>query len=346
MSHNNLMNVFGLQILRIIVLSIANLCVIGFVVPYAWAVEIIHDSNGRVILKADSCTELQGHLEAIGKWSAARGEPTAPNTWNCHEYPQTEADITHLLPSSVKKIYGKSSICRGPNCFNSTQLDTGFLKNPRLTNQLEFSHFLTNKCKMRNSNEQPHAGDIAVIRKKSSDGSYSNEHAFTFIDKYLACSKNGMSILNPCVLESFDSVLATYGLKKQDCINHPEKIPAACDLFLNYFDCSKEESKGDDSLSSDINAFDEKISYCTVTGDLSNLSSLRKELDQLKKIPVELKDSYKNQIELLDQERVQPLNLAVRKKDFEQVKYLLAAGIDLNVLSETFLVRKAWILLR
>lgn len=80
--------------------------------PTLYALDILHQPDGQLILKTDSCEELKHHIAAISKWGLSRGETPHPVTISCEFTPDLKSmEISKLLPVSVKRIYNKFPVC-------------------------------------------------------------------------------------------------------------------------------------------------------------------------------------------------------------------------------------------
>ncbi len=294
------------------------------------------DLNGAISIEVGTCEELVSHVDALSRWSQKLGEnPKVPEI-DCKKSPVTSLDISSVIPSTIKSIYGRRSICRGPNCYNAAMIANNTGAKQRFVSNFEWAHYLKNNCKIRSPSEKPKPGDIVAIRKKGAswgaslepDPDFFNVHGFIYVDENLAFHKPSPATDNTAEFDDFSNILNEFKLKQTDtkCINSSEIPPLDCDFFLNYFDCSSYPLFYGDPFSQ----FESALSSCTVSGNMTTLSTVLDLYKAVSPVISHLEESLTKQLDNLNELASSPLELAIRKHDKSSVKALLESGVDVN----------------
>ncbi len=291
--------------------------------------EISHPKPGVVILKATTCEGLRAHVEALVKWKRARKEIPPPITIDCANEKTLSLDISSFIPSSVQKLYGIYPACDGTNCFSASLVDAGVLDSPRYVSPAEWNYYLETRCARVTGPHQP--GDLVAIRKKKSPSTFKESHGFTIIDEGLACSKNGVSGIKPCLLQSYESVLERYDVEKGNpaCINPIQIPPANCRVFVNFYDCTNAGF----GLPPGLLELEAKISESVMLGLPPDISQIPISVDpnESPALIAALKKSFDVQILTLKIFQFQsPLGKAVKRGDSALVQKLLVSGENPN----------------
>lgn len=149
--------------------------------------------------------------------------------------------LENLIRKDLRHLIDKNLPLNGMNCWSTTLLLKGLRPVAIYAHEPEFRWFMndSSSCRKLEASETPQPGDVGAIRKKTEGGAPEEIHAFIYLHKNLAISKQN------------------YIFDTQIELTHPDyfnKVFATPDTWTDYFRCGK--PKDPRSLDSDTALFD------------------------------------------------------------------------------------------
>ncbi len=213
--------------------------------------------GGELVLKGPDCSGLLNQARALSEWKRefASAETTSVMPTSCESVEGGYSlAVTGLTPKWAVDHQDVYPAYDGPNCWATASFLSGMIPSVISLDADEFTFHLSSSQCSEKPYSQRQAGDVVVIRSKSSTSALGFEevHGFVFVTDALAYSKNGKSRTSPFALQDYQGVLSTYGVP-MTCAENP--TGSGCDSYAKIFHCEGALPIPSDLAENDIKKF-------------------------------------------------------------------------------------------